>query len=162
MLHQSTLKIALALACLSLTHCKTAENASSADVKTTSPFFLLQDGCYALSVPGSSSGIICLDGLNEEGINGSGVRVAYGVSVSDTDWCAETTSSGFINGKFMLSFNPSTGMISMSFNGSSKSGSIEVQEKGEPVNKMSYNFVQSVDGTQMFKSKACKAAGVTH
>ena len=152
----------LALSCLSLSFCKTSGVSSgSADVKSTPGGFLqLQDGCYGMSVPGASSGVICVQGLGEEGIGGAGVRVAYGTQTSNTQWCAKTTSSGFKNGKYFLAFNPSTGMETMTFSGTPKSGDIEVKEKGEAANTMSYSYVSTLKSADMMKSAVCRAAGI--
>lgn len=151
----------LAVSCLGLSNCRTTGGSNGADLASTPGGFLqLNDGCYALSVPGASSGVICVEGLEEEGIGGASARVAYGIQTSNTQWCAKTTFAGFKSGKYVLGFDPSTGMISMSFSGTPKSGSIEIQEKNEHPNTMSYNYIASLKSSDMMKSRVCKDAGI--
>lgn len=151
--------VLIAASSVSLSHCKSTESSNSADVKGTNAFFMLENGCFALTVPGSSAGVVCVDGIGEEGIGGSGAHVAYGSQTSSTAWCAKTTSSGFKDGKFFLAFAPSTGILSMKFAGTSKSGKIDIQEAKES-NTMSYTYLAYLKSSDMMSSPVCKAAGI--
>lgn len=59
------------------------------------------DGCYQLYVPGAMYPAFCLDGTNEEGINGSGVRlVVFGTNTDRVIACAKSTTINLVDNSF--------------------------------------------------------------
>ena len=159
-------QVSLCAAVFFLSHCKsgnsTGSESSSEKAITGGIGPSIKDGCYALAVPGSSSGVVCFGGLSEEGIGGAGVQVAYGTQTSNTEWCAKSTSAGFKDQQFVVSFSPATQMISMSFKGTSDKGTIIIKET-DPAGggTMSYYYMASLKASDMLSSKVCKDSSVS-
>ncbi|MCX6123732.1 MAG: hypothetical protein NTV34_03125 [Proteobacteria bacterium] len=159
-------QVLLCAGVLFFSNCKTDDSGgsgnSSEKAVTGGAGQSIKDGCYALSVPGSSSGVICVGGLSDEGIGGSGVRVAYGTQTSSTEWCGKSTSAGFKEQQFVVSFNPATQMISMSFKGTPDRGTVIIKETDpRGGGTMSYNYMAYLKANDMLSSKVCKDAGVS-
>jgi len=64
------------------------------------------DGCYQLYLPGTMYPAFCLQGTAEEGINGSGVRLAiFGTNTDRLVQCLVSTSSGMTDTSFVFERN---------------------------------------------------------
>jgi hypothetical protein len=88
------------------------------------------DGCFQMYRPNELFPAICVSGTLEEGINGSGVRVALVDNVGQVVWCGHTTSSvmGSANpsvNKWTLNFDKASGMISIQFNGATEADGLQ-------------------------------------
>src|SRR5688572_7894762 len=99
------------------------------------------DGCYRTYKTGARlpawSSVVCVRGTTEEGIEGSGVRVALlapdaSPASPGVEWCARTISSGRSDARhginsLYLNFDDSSEVLSIVFNGEAD---IAVRESG--------------------------------
>ena len=110
------------------------------------------DGCYAIG----SAGVICITGTsNDESIRGENAMVAKGFNVAEAKWCGVTTSSGGYSNRYTLQFDPSSGMVSIEFDGNTRKVTI-VDESRKLV--LPFQRQNHLDGSRMFRSKVCKMA----
>ena len=84
-------KLAFFCAVTALTACGTGNKNNASTVKDTISMGF--DGCYVLFEQGSLFPAFCLQGTTEEGINGSGVRLAiFETNTTEVIKCAKSSS----------------------------------------------------------------------
>ena len=144
--------VALAAA-VSLSHCKSTNSAGGSSsvesaITTTAD---ITDGCYAV---GAGGGVLCLSGMNEEGIGGSGAMAAFGQLTTATAWCGVATSISNNGKQLVMSFDPKLGMKSIIFSG----GKVTLALSSGTNKTDQYYFSKNTDSKPMFSSQKCVAA----
>ena len=95
-------KIALVVVVAAFSACRTGVNNSASDVKDAN--HLGFDGCYQLYEEGAAYPAICLQGTEEEGINGSGVLLAI-IESDQVIKCTKSSASSMTRDSFAYEIN---------------------------------------------------------
>lgn len=78
----------------------------------TKPAITDFDGCYQMYLPSVMYPAFCLDGTNEEGINGAGARlVVFGTNTDTVIACAKSSALGGDAGTFEFQLNGKAELI---------------------------------------------------
>ncbi len=144
------------LALIGVASCKTTNSESTSSLRETqnTAFVSVDDGCHALANPGIIYGVMCLSGLNEEGIGGSGAKAAFvSQAGQEIKWCGISTKIENAEGTLVIDFTDGT---KLTFSGSKNDQNVKMGQTTMGMFAAPNNFERDLNGWQ--ESEMCQNA----